>query len=125
MPVIVAQWRSVVALSMRSPAWLLAPLAPSLLLASPSLAAEASWDVSWDVQRSRQACIDRSPVTSYPALQRQVSTLTRNPVYARAAHLCKEEIGEIGDLLPKCDATATELMASLADVPQACLPDGC
>jgi len=56
-----------------------------------------------------------------------VKALTRNPAYAKASHLCQEEIGELSQviaLLPLRDAVPNEVMASVADVQQACLPYG-
>ncbi len=50
-----------------------------------------------------------------------------NPAYANSSHLCKEEISELEaviKLLPMRDAVPTEVMASVADVQQACLPYG-
>ena len=108
---------------MRSPARVLVPLAASLLVAAPAAAGQALWAL----QSGLETCIATTPIRSCPAFQAQVQALTRNPAYGRASHLCKEEIGELSQviaLLPKQDADPTDLMASVADVQQACLPFG-
>ena len=56
-----------------------------------------------------------------------MNALTRNSAYTGSSHLCKEEIGELAQvitLLPMRDAVPTEVMASVADVQQACQPYG-
>lgn len=108
---------------MRSPERTLALLAASLLMAAPARASEALWSL----ERALQVCLASTPVRSCPALQGQVAALTRDPAYGRASHLCKEEIGELTQLLallPKRDADPTDLMASVGDVQQACQPYG-
>ena len=74
-----------------------------------------------------QACVETSQPQSCGKAKAQVSALTRNSAYAGSSHLCKEEIGELAQvitLLPMRDAVPTEVMASVADVQQACLPYG-
>jgi len=93
------------------------------MIAAPALASDALWNL----QRTMQACVASTPVRSCPRLQAQVDALIRDPAYGRSSHLCKEEIGELNQLialLPKRDADPTDLMASVADVQQACLPYG-
>jgi len=94
-----------------------------MVMAAPALASDALWNL----QRTMQTCIASTPVRSCPPLQAQVDALIRNPAYGRSSHLCKEEIGELNQLialLPRRDADPTDLMASVADVQQACLPYG-
>lgn len=79
------------------------------------------------LQGGMQQCIDAASAQACRAFEAQVAALRRNPAYAKAPHLCKEEIGELSQvaaLLPMRDAVASELMASVGDVQQACQPSG-
>jgi hypothetical protein len=74
-----------------------------------------------------QACIDSASEQACRAFEAQVTALRQNPAYGPSPHLCKEEIGElsqVASLLPLRDAVPSELMASVADVQQACQPSG-
>ena len=109
---------------MDSHRWSLAGLVSALAIAAPASAAS---DALWQLQLRMQACIDTTSPTACRSLAAQVQALPRNPAYAQASHLCKEEIDELSRvvaLLPMRDAVATDLMASVADVQQACLPYG-
>jgi len=90
-------------------------------------ASVAATDELWTLQKNVQACVETSQPQSCGKAKAQVSALTRNSAYAGSSHLCKEEIGELAQvitLLPMRDAVPTEVMASVADVQQACLPYG-
>ncbi|MEY4431625.1 MAG: hypothetical protein RLZZ533_1561 [Cyanobacteriota bacterium] len=87
----------------------------------------AASDALWALQGSLQGCVESSQPKPCRQAEARVKGLTRNPAYAKASHLCKEEIGELSQivsLLPLQDAVPTEVMASVADVQQACLPYG-
>ena len=89
--------------------------------------ATAATDALWALQGSLQGCVESSQPQPCRQAEARVKGLTRNPAYAKASHLCKEEIGELSQivgLLPLRDAVPTEVMASVADVQQACLPYG-
>lgn len=99
--------------------------ATAIPLAAPR--ATAATDALWALQGSLQGCVESSQPQPCRQAEARVKGLTRNPAYARASHLCKEEIGELAQvaaLLPMRDAVASELMASVADVQQACQPSG-
>ena len=79
------------------------------------------------LQGGMQQCIDSATAASCRAFEAQVAALRQHPAYAKAPHLCKEEISELSQvaaLLPMRDAVASELMASVGDVQQACQPSG-
>lgn len=100
------------------------PLLISVLAAAGPAAAG---DGLWLLQTRMQSCIDAGSSGACGPLAAQVKALSRDPAYSRASHLCKEEIAELSAvvaLLPMRDAVATDLMASVADVQQACLPYG-
>ena len=89
--------------------------------------AAAAGDALWTLQSAMQACIQTSQAKACRQAEGRVQALTRNPAYPRASHLCKEEISELGQvvaLLPMQNAVPNEVMASVADVQQACLPYG-
>ena len=95
----------------------------ALVLAGPAAAGQNLWTLESKVQ----ACIETSSASACRTAETQVSALRSNPAYARSSHLCKEEISELEEvikLLPMRDAVPTEVMASVADVQQACLPYG-
>ena len=99
--------------------------ATAIPLAAPR--ATAATDALWALQGSLQGCVESSQPQPCRQAEARVKGLTRNPAYAKASHLCKEEIGELSQvvgLLPLQDAVPTEVMASVADVQQACLPYG-
>lgn len=94
-----------------------------VLIAGPAAAGQTLWKLEGGVQ----ACIESSSAAACRQAEAQVSALKSNPAYAGSSHLCKEEIGELQQviqLLPMRDAVPTEVMASVADVQQACLPYG-
>lgn len=100
-----------------------AVVATASLLAAPALAGGSLNRL----QAGMQQCMDSATAQACRAFEAQVSALRQNPAYAKSPHLCKEEIGELGQvaaLLPMRDAVASELMASVADVQQACEPSG-
>lgn len=104
-------------------------LGPLVLLISALAAAgpAAAGDALWLLQTRMRSCIDAGSSAACGPLAAQVKALPRDPAYGRASHLCKEEIAELGAvvaLLPKRDAVATDLIESVADVQQACLPYG-
>lgn len=89
-------------------------------------AASAS-NALWTLQSALQTCVETSQAGPCRAAEARVIALRRDPAYARASHLCREEIGELAQtvaLLPRRDAVPNEVMASVADVQQACLPYG-
>ena len=95
-------------------------------LGAMALPAAAS-DALWSLQAGVSSCVESSQAKPCRQAEAQVKGLTRNAAYAKASHLCKEEIGELSQviaLLPMQDAIPTEVMASVADVQQACLPYG-
>jgi hypothetical protein len=103
---------------------LLAGLAASTAIALPAAAAS---DALWTLQAGVRRCVETSQAQPCRQAQATVKALTRNPAYARASHLCQEEIGELTQviaLLPQRDAVPNEVMASVSDVQQACLPYG-
>lgn len=103
------------------------PMALLLSVMGSASATRAAADPLWNLQTSMQACVETSQSQACRQAEAQVTALTRNGAYARASHLCKEEIGELSQmvtLLPMRDVVPTELMASVADVQQACLPYG-
>ena len=74
-----------------------------------------------------ERCIQTAGKEACSQAEATVTSLTREPAYSRASHLCREEIGELSTvvkLLPKRDVIPTEVMASVADVQQACMPYG-
>ena len=102
---------------------LVAGLAGSSGMALPAAASDALWSLQAGVRR----CVETSQAQPCRQAEANVKALTRNPAYARASHLCQEEIGELSQviaLLPLRDAVPNEVMASVADVQQACLPYG-
>ena len=95
----------------------------ALLLAGPATAGQTLWNL----EHSVEACIQKANSTACSQAQAQIGALTRTAAYGRSSHLCKEEIGELSQLvslLPRRDAVPNEVMASVADVQQACLPFG-
>jgi len=97
--------------------------AVSFLGAPPAAASDALWGL----QASLQSCVQSSQPQPCRQAEARVKALTRDPAYAKASHLCKEEISELSQvvaLLPLQDAVPNEVMASVADVQQACLPYG-
>jgi hypothetical protein len=81
----------------------------------------------WTLESGVQACLETSSAPTCRQAEAGVSGLKSNPAYGRSSHLCKEEISELEaviKLLPMRDAVPTEVMASVADVQQACLPYG-
>ena len=81
----------------------------------------------WTLETGVQSCIETSAGQACRQAEARVSSLKSNPAYGRSSHLCKEEISELEELiklLPMRDAVPTEVMASVADVQQACLPYG-
>ena len=81
----------------------------------------------WTLQTGVQACLETSSAPSCRQAEVRVNSLKSNPAYGRSSHLCKEEISELEaviKLLPMRDAVPSEVMASVADVQQACLPYG-
>ena len=81
----------------------------------------------WTLETGAQSCIETSSAQACRQAEARVSSLKSNPAYSRSSHLCKEEISELEELiklLPMRDAVPTEVMASVADVQQACLPYG-
>lgn len=95
----------------------------ALLMAGPAAASQNLWSLESKVQ----ACIETAAAPACRDAERHVGRLRSNPAYARSSHLCKEEISELDEvikLLPMRDAVPTEVMASVADVQQACLPYG-
>jgi len=118
---------------------LLAPLGRQLMTTLPVLttvvvgatgmgsSAAMAGDALWSLQSAMQGCIQSGQATACRQAEAQVTALTRNRAYERASHLCKEEIGELAQvvaLMPIRDAVATDVMSSVADVQQACLPFG-
>jgi len=100
-----------------------AAIAAGALLGAPAHAG----DSLSRLQGGMQKCMDSASAPACRAFEAQVAALRQNPAYARSPHLCKEEIGELAQvaaLLPMRDAVASELMASVADVQQACQPSG-
>lgn len=101
--------------------------AVAALLAGQAAPVVAAGEALWSLQRSVQACIESSQAAPCRQAEAQVGALVRNPSYLRSSHLCKEEIYELGQvvaLLPLRDAIPAEVMASAADVLQACQPYG-
>jgi len=93
------------------------------LTAGPASASE----VLWGLQAGLRSCLESSQPQPCRQAEARVKGLTRNPAYAKASHLCREEISELSQvvaLLPLQDAVPNEVMASVADVQQACLPYG-
>jgi hypothetical protein len=102
---------------------LVAGLAGSSGMALPAAASDALWSLQAGVSR----CVETSQAQPCRQAEARVKGLTRNPAYARASHLCQEEISELSQviaLLPLRDAVPNEVMATVADVQQACLPYG-
>lgn len=94
-----------------------------VLSAGPAAAGQSLWTLESGVQ----ACLETSNATSCRQAEARVNALKSNPAYGRSSHLCKEEISELEaviKLLPMRDAVPTEVMASVADVQQACVPYG-
>ena len=103
------------------------PMALLLGVIGSAAAAQAGSDPLWTLQRSMQACVETSQSQACRQAEAQVAALTANSAYPRSSHLCKEQIGELSQvvsLLPMRDVVPTEVMASVADVQQACLPYG-
>ena len=114
------------AMSQKIPSLLLTAVCLGYLASTPILPATAS-EALLGLQGGLQACIETSQAKACRQAEARVKALTRNPAYPRASHLCKEEIGELAQLvalLPMQDAVPNELMASVADVQQACMPYG-
>ena len=94
-----------------------------VLSAGPVAAGQSLWTLETGVQ----ACLETSSAPSCRQAEVRVNSLKSNPAYGRSSHLCKEEISELEaviKLLPMRDAVPSEVMASVADVQQACLPYG-
>jgi len=114
------------AMSQKIPSPLLLAMGLGCLASAPIHPAAAS-EALLGLQSAMQACIETSQVQSCRLADAQVQGLTRNPAYAKASDRCKVEIGELAELvalLPKQDVVPSELVASLADVQQVCLPYG-
>lgn len=114
------------AMSQKIPSPLLLAMGLGCLASAPIHPAAAS-EALLGLQSAMQACIETSQAKPCRQAEARVQALTRNLAYSRASHLCKEEISELGQvvaLLPMQDAVPTEVMASVADVQQACLPYG-
>ena len=114
------------AMSQKIPSPLLLAMGLGCLASAPIHPAAAS-EALLGLQGAMQACIETSQVQSCRLADAQVQGLTRNPAYAKASDRCKVEIGELAELvalLPKQDVVPSELVASLADVQQVCLPYG-
>ena len=114
------------AMSRKIPSPLLLAMGLGCLASAPIHPAAAS-EALLGLQSAMQACIETSQVQSCRLADAQVQGLTRNPAYAKASDRCKVEIGELAELvalLPKQDVVPSELVASLADVQQVCLPYG-
>jgi hypothetical protein len=97
------------------------------LMAGFTSPAAAAGQALWSLETEMQACIQSSSAQACRQASALVKALQSNASYAGSSHLCKEEISELGEmvrLLPMRDALPTELMASVADVQQACLPFG-
>ena len=113
-------------MSRKIPSPLLLAMGLGCLASAPIHPAAAS-EALLGLQSAMQACIETSQVQSCRLADAQVQGLTRNPAYAKASDRCKVEIGELAELvalLPKQDVVPSELVASLADVQQVCLPYG-
>jgi len=96
---------------------------PALLLAGPAMAGSSLWRL----ENAIEPCIQTAGKVACSQAEAAVISLTKDPAYNRASHLCREEIGELSTvvkLLPKRDVIPTEVMASVADVQQACIPYG-
>ena len=109
--------------SNRIPAAALIAISALATGAAPAVAADALWTL----QSSLQTCLETGQAQACRQAETQVGGLRRNRAYAQASHLCKEEIGELAAvvaLLPQRDALPNEVMASMADVQQACQPYG-
>lgn len=118
---------------------LLAPLGRQLMTTLPVMTtlvvgvtgmgstAAMAGEALWSLQSAMQGCIQSGQATACRQAEAQVTALTRNRAYEQASHLCKEEISELAQvvaLMPIRDAVATDVMSSVADVQQACLPFG-
>lgn len=80
-----------------------------------------------NLESSLQSCIQAATAKACRQAESTVLALSQNPSYAASSHLCKEEISELSEvvkLLPMQDVVPTEVMASVADVQQACIPYG-
>jgi len=97
------------------------------LMAGFTSSATAAGQALWSLETGMQACIQSSSAQACRQASALVKALQNNHSYAGSSHLCKEEISELAEvvrLLPMRDALPTELMASVADVQQACQPFG-
>lgn len=84
-------------------------------------------DALWTLQSSLQSCMQSAQAQACRNAQAAVNALKLNRAYAQSSHLCKEEIAELSQvlaLMPMRDAVATDVMSTIADVQQACLPFG-
>ena len=87
----------------------------------------AAGDDLLTLEKHVQGCVETSQPQACAKANAQVRGLTLNRAYQISSHLCKEEISELStviSLLPMRDAVPTEVMASVADVQQACQPYG-
>lgn len=92
-----------------------------------SAGAASASQALWDLQAATQGCQQTGTVLACRQAQAQVTALKQNRAYPQASHLCKEEIGELNQVLALVtikDAVATDVMSSVADVQQACQPFG-
>ena len=73
------------------------------------------------------ACLESSSPSTCDQANRSVAALRKLPSYAKASHLCREEITELQSilkLLPEKDVLANEVMAGVDDLKDACAPYG-
>ena len=90
--------------------------APAVVQASPQLR---------PMEAAVLACLETSSRSSCEQANRSVAALRQLPSYAKASHLCREEITELQStlgLLPLKDVLAKEVMASVDDLKEACAP---
>ncbi len=99
----------------------------AFLIAGCTSPASAVGQALLNLGAGMQPCIQASSATACQEAGEVVKALQSNPSYQGSSHLCKEEISELAKLVqlqPMRDALPNELMASVADVQQACLPFG-
>ena len=97
------------------------------LIAGSTSPASAVGQALLNLGAGMQPCIETSSAKDCQKAGEVVKALQSNSSYQGSSHLCKEEISELAklvQLLPMRDAVPNELMASVADVQQACLPFG-
>ena len=97
------------------------------LIAGSANPAAAVGQALLNLGEGMQPCLQTSSAKACQQAGELVKALQSNASYPGSSHLCKEEISELAkmvQLLPMRDALPTELMASVADVQQACLPFG-